>query len=187
MVAGLLAFVAIAAVVYAASRRGGAAPADMANAGNAASAIAGRAPDISGMTPREQFQKLADRVERAVEAGDSTQVIQFFPMLEGAFGNLPPGDRDADARFHMGLLRAQIGRFAEASAQADSIAQEDSTDLFASYLRAMTAQYQGKPAEARAAHEAFLRNYDSELRSNRPDYQAHKDLLEAFRKDSGFN
>jgi hypothetical protein len=185
IVAGLLTFVAIAAVVFAARGRGSDAPASMANAGNAASGPSGTPPDLSTMTPREQFQRLADRIQTAMESGDTAQVVQFFPMLEGAFGNLPPGDRDIDARFHMGLLRAQIGHFSEAFAQADSIQQEDSTNLLNYYLRAMTDEYQGKTAEGKAARADFLKHFDAEMQSGRPEYQAHKDLLEAFKKGSG--
>lgn len=79
------------------------------------------APDISNMTPREQFQRLADRVQTAVESNDGAQVNQFLPMTEQAYQNLLPGDRDIDARFHIALLRAQTGNPEGAKAEIDTI------------------------------------------------------------------
>ena len=65
IIAGMLCFAAIAGVVYSAGKRGEVAPPSMANAGNStgtAPAALGPAPDISNMTPREQFARLNDRV-----------------------------------------------------------------------------------------------------------------------------
>src|SRR5687767_703578 len=56
---------------------------DMANPGAAAAAgaqPAGRAPDISRMSPRERFDRLFNRVVAAAERADTTEVLRFAPM-----------------------------------------------------------------------------------------------------------
>jgi hypothetical protein len=185
LIAGTLAFIALVAVVYAARHRGPESGPLMANAGNAGSGLAGTPPDLTQMSLREQFTRLADRIQTAMESGDTAQVVQFFPMLEGAFAQLPAGDRDVDARFHMGLLRAQIGHFSDALAQADTIQAESPTNLFIYYLRAMVAEYQNDTAAAKAARADFAKHFDAEMKAARPEYSVHKEMLEAFLKSPG--
>lgn len=149
--------------------------------GAAATAVgASTAPDISNLSPREQFGRLADRIERAMSSGDTATVIQFFPMAEGAFTNLTPEDRDADARFHVSLLRARVGHAAPALAQADTIAMSDSTHLFAYYLRAIIGDSEGDTGGAAQARANFRLHYDREIARQLPEYVAHREMLEQF-------
>ncbi|MEP6590898.1 MAG: hypothetical protein ABJC19_06930 [Gemmatimonadota bacterium] len=188
IVAAVLCVVVIGGIVYSARSQKEPAGPDMANAGNAtpaalggANASAARAPDISNMTPRERFTRLADRIETAIEARDSNSVFQFFPMAEGAFVQLPAADRDVDARYHMGMLWAQVGEFPRAQAQADSIMQVASTNLFGYYLRAMVAEFKGDSAIAKQARADFLAHYDSEITKDRSEYRDHAPFLEQYR------
>lgn len=139
-------------------------------------------PDLSQMTPVQQFLRLADRLERAVQSGDTTTVVQFFPMLEGAFANLSDTERDPDARFHLALLRAQVGHFPGAIAQVDSIVAVAEHHLLVDYLRALIADYQGDAAAGRAARIAFRAHYGEEIAIQRVEYLAHRTLLEDFLK-----
>jgi hypothetical protein len=145
-----------------------------------AAGFAAQAPDISSMTPREQFSRLADRIQASLEAGDTAKVVELFPMLEGSFDQLLPGDRDIDARFHMGLLRAETGQLDLASAQADTIQQELPDDLFASYLQATVADLKNESSTAVVARQSFAKNFDSQMASAREDYLAHQVLLTQF-------
>jgi hypothetical protein len=156
---------------------------DAAPAISAATATA--APDISNMTPREQFQRLADRVQTAVESNNRAEVTQFLPMVEGAYQNLLPGDRDIDARFHIALLRAQTGNPQAATAEIDSILTAVPDHLFGHYLRAVVADIENRPADARAARDAYVAAYREQLASSLPEYDAHKPLLEQFQRESG--
>lgn len=186
LVAALLAVVAVGAVAWAASRVKSDAPPAMANAGNAeVPDAAGRAPNIENMTPKERFLRLSDRIQQAIETRDTARVAQFFPMAVGAFGLLPPGDRDVDARHHLGLLYAQVGEFALARAQADSILLEAPDNLFADYLRAMAATFAGDSALAGAANRAFRQHYDAQMQLDRPEYVEHKAVLEQYRRSLG--
>lgn len=142
------------------------------------------APDISTMTPREQFQRLADRVQTAVESGDRAQVNQFLPMTEQAYQNLLPGDRDIDARFHIALLRAQTGNPEGAKAEIDTILAAVPDHLFGHYLTAVVADVESRPADAVAARRAFVAAYDSQIAGGLPEYDAHLPLLKQFRQQA---
>ena len=184
LVAGLLCFAAIAAVVYAAGQRGRVAPPSMANAGNSSGAppaALGPAPDISNMTPREQFARLNDRVMAAAEAGDSTTVITFWPMAAGAYENLLPGDRDVDARYHMATLHLLVGQFPPALALADTIMTESPDNLMGWYVRAVSAEFQGDSTTMRSARTAYLQEFDTEMAKGNDEYVHHADMLRQYR------
>ncbi len=181
IVAGVLAVIAITAVVYSANRRGEVTAPAMANAGNAG-AGGTVAPDISNMTPKEQFSRLVDRVTAAAERGDTAMVTRFWPMASGAYQNLLAADRDADARFHMGWLHLFAAQYPEVKALADTIMAASPDHLFGYYLRASVAQAQGDLVGARAASKAFRANFAVEMaRTNRPEYAQHRAMLEKFR------
>lgn len=176
--------VAIAAVVYAAKGRSAQAP-DMANAGNAVAGQQPRAPDISNMTPKERFSRLADRVQTAIESQDSVQVGQFFPMVEGAWAQLPDADRDVDVRYHMGILWAQVGEFDKALADADTMLTVAPNSLFGFYIRAMVGEFRGDSTAAQKARADFRTHYDAELKKDRPEYKEHLPFLQSYRQSLG--
>lgn len=194
VVAGSMILLTIVAVAYFATRRSEPAVPSMANAGNAvpgtADAAGGgaptvRAPDISNMTPREQYARLVARIARAEAAGDSATIINFTPMALGAYGNLPPGDRDIDARFHAALLQLRSGLVDNARALADTIMKESPDNLLGYYVRAQLATQGGDARKAQAARAAFGAHYDAEMKRDRPEYQANRPLLEQYRKGAG--
>lgn len=183
VIAAVLSAVAVAAVVYAAGQRDEAAPPAMANVGNAAgSAALGPAPDISQLTPKEQFQRLNDRVVIAAENGDSTTVITFWPMAAGAYANLLPGDRDIDSRYHMATLYLMVGETDAALALADTILTESPDNLLGSYVRGIVAEYLRDSVALASARDAFLSAYDSEMAKDHEEYQHHADLLQSWRR-----
>ncbi len=96
--------------------------------------------------------------------------------------NCFPGDRDIDARFHFGLLQTEAGNFPAATAQADSILAEAPDHLFGYYLKATIADAESKPAEAKAAREAFDKAYDAQMAMGLPEYAAHEQLMSQFRQ-----
>ena len=192
LVAGTLCLVSVAAVLYSASKRGDVAPPSMANAGNSTGAVTppaalGPAPDISNMTPREQFARLNDRVMAAAEAGDSSTVINFWPMAAGAYENLLPGDRDIDARYHMATLHLLIGQFPAAHALADTIMTESPDNLLGWYIRGVIAEYQNNAANLTEARQQFGRAFDREMATGRDEYTHHADMLRQYRDTPGAN
>jgi hypothetical protein len=154
----------------------------MANPGAAGAAgpPAGRAPDISRMSPRERFDRLFNRVVAAAERADTTEVLRFAPMALGAYEQLPT--KDADARYHAAVLMLETGQVAEAAAQADTILTASPGHLFGLQVRANVASRRGDLVAARRAREEFVRRYESELASGKSEYGEHRAALEAFRK-----
>jgi hypothetical protein len=186
--------ITIAAVAYFATRRAEPGVPAMANAGNAlpgAAVAPGAAPsgvpapDISNMTPKEQYTRLVARITRAQQSGDSATVINFTPMALGAYANLPSGDRDIDARFHAAVLEARVGMLENARSLADTIMQASPDNLLGYYVRAMVAGFAGDSAKAQAARAAFRAHYDAELKKTRPEYDLNRPLLEQYRKGEG--
>ncbi len=132
--------------------------------------------DLSQMSPREAADRLYERVARAAAAGDSGQITFFGPMTLQAYGNVTP--LDPDARLHIGLVDLYLNNPPAALAQADTIAKNSPTHLFASVLRVEAAKQRGDAAAERRANQAFLRNYDTEIAKNLTEYQEHKLLLD---------
>lgn len=192
IIAGLLTVIAIATVVYASSKRGAQAAPSMANAGNAAvdapgAPVTGAAPDISNMTPREQFDRLHDRVVGAAERNDTTSVIRFWPMALGAYDQLPASDRDADARYHMAALHLLVGQFPAALALADTILTLSPNNLTGYYIRGLAAEFQADSGAARDARRAFRANFDTEIGKAQPEYTHHRPLLDQYLRSIGTN
>ena len=176
LLTGVLAVIAIAAVVYAA--RGPGQP-----AASGAATPAGTPPDLSTLTLKEQFDQLNDRVTRASEQGDSATVVNFWPMAAAAYGNLPPGDRDVDARFHMAWLHYVVGEYPQTLALADTIMTGSPDNLFGYYLRATVATAQGDSTRAKAARAAFHSHFDAEIKkTDHQEYLDHRAMLDRFLK-----
>lgn len=194
-VAGVLCIIAIAAVVYAAGLGKVPQAASMGNVGTPGAEGAaptsggglpvGRAPDISNLTPREQFARLNDRVMTAAESGDTTTVINFWPMAQGAYQNLSAADRDTDARYHMATLQLMIGDIPSTLALADTIQAESANNLIGWYLRGIVAEVQGDSTRARAARSAFAEHYAAEIIKPRQEYIDHRPLLEQYKQRAG--
>ena len=171
----VLGVVALAAIGWAATRQ-----ATPTAASASVDTSAELPPDLSSLTPTEQFLRLADRIENSVQSGDTATVVRFFPMMEGAYEKLPDVERTVDARFHIALLRAQVGHFPAAVAQMDTILTSAAKHLFVDYLRALIADYQGDAAAGRVARLAFREHFAEEIAVNRPEYVMHRKLLDDF-------
>ena len=136
--------------------------------------LAGSAGDISQMSPEERATRLFNRVMRLDEEGKRDSVAFFAPMALQSYALLPA--RDADGRYHMGLLELAAGNPAGARAQADSIARLAPTHLFAFVLRA-------RAGDARAFAD-FRRSERDERARGRPEYQDHAAQLDAFAQEA---
>jgi hypothetical protein len=141
--------------------------------------LQGRAPDISGMTPRERFDRLFNRVMQAAERGDSLEVRRFTPMALGAYQQLD--DRDLDARYHAAVLHLEVGDFAPAYALADTILEASPHHLFGYLIRGTAAGFQDDTAARARAERDFLTNYRAEMAANRVEYLEHKPALDEFK------
>lgn len=136
--------------------------------------------DLSTMTPREQFDRLYDRVMRAAENGDEATVAQFSPMALQAYANLLPGDVDVDARYHAAMIRMHTSDLAGAAALADTIRTESPTHLFSYVIHGTLARQRNDQAALRREQAGFLERYDAEIAAARPEYDLHKFILDQF-------
>jgi len=140
------------------------------------------APDISQMSPEERANRLFDRVMILAQAGKSDSVNFFLPMALSSYDMLPT--RNADARYHIGLLQLAGGDPNAALAQADSIQKQIPTHLFAYVLRAHAYQEQGNTRSERQAYADFLKNEPAEMARNREEYGDHQTALTAFKAEA---
>lgn len=157
--------------------RGGAAPA-MPGAGSGGAA----STDLSSMTPREQADRLFDRVMTASENGNTQEVSFFGPMALQAYTMIGP--LDTDARFHIGLIQASLSNAPGALAQADTIEKATPRHLFISLIRWEVANRTQDAAAMRRAYQQFLDHYDQEMASGKEEYNVHRRRLEQFRDEA---
>lgn len=156
--------------------------------GGAASGMPGAGPggaattDLSSMTPREQADRLFDRVMTASENGNTQEVTFFGPMALQAYTMI--GSLDPDARFHVGLIEASLGNAPGALAQADTIEKATPRHLFISLIRWEVAKRAPDTAGMRRAYRQFLDNYDKEIASGKEEYTMHRRRLEQFRDEA---
>jgi hypothetical protein len=179
-IAGVLCVLLVAGIAYQVSSSAPqpVAP-DMANTG----VVGGeRAPDISGMSPSERFDRLFNRIMAAAERGDAAEVERFTPMALGAYQQLDA--RDADARYHAAVIHLQAGQLPQAQALGDTILREAPGHLFGYLVRGTAARIANDSAEERRAQREFLRNYQSEMAANRVEYLEHGPVLEEFKKQA---
>ena len=140
----------------------------------------GTPPDLSTMSPRDQFDRLYNRVMTASEQGDTATVARFSPMAMIAYQSLT--DVDADARYHMAMLKLHTGDVPGAQALADSILKVQPGHLFGFVLNAGIGRFEKDDAKVKKNYAAYLKALDAETKAGRPEYQEHKTMLDSFTK-----
>jgi len=143
----------------------------------------GAPPDLSQLSPRERFDRLYNRVMEAAERGDTAEMARFTPMALLAYGMLD--SLDADARYHAALLQLHSGGVEAAAALGDSILAATPGHLFGYVVQATIAKWRGDQATLRRAYQEFNRHVEEELaRPDRPEYEQHRQVIEAFRTEA---
>jgi hypothetical protein len=143
-------------------------------------ADSGTPPDISQMSPRERFDRLYERSMRASESGDTATVARFAPMALLAYQQLD--SIDADARYHAALLRLHTGDIPGAEALGDSILALNPGHLFGYIVKATVGRWRHDAPAEKAAYADFLSHNDAEVRAARPEYTAHKTIMDDMRQ-----
>ncbi len=141
---------------------------------------AGAPPDLSKMSPAERFDRLYRRIITAAQSGDQNTVTQFTPMALAAFGMLDTVT--VDARYHLAMLQLHVGALAEAQAQADSIKRENPAHLFSYVIGAAVARWNKNDPARDAAYREFLKRYDAQIATRRPEYLEHQAMLEEVKR-----
>ena len=135
--------------------------------------------DLSAMTPREAADRLFNRVMAADEQGDTAQVMQFGPMALEAYKLVDL--LDADARYHIGLISLLLGDLDKAREQIRNLEAEQPDHLLGLTLAFKVAEKTGDAKAASEARARFAAVYDAQIRSGRPEYEAHGVTIETFR------
>jgi hypothetical protein len=136
-------------------------------------------PDISNMSPRERFNRLYNRVMTAAQSGDEATVSRFTPMALMAYAQLDT--IDADARYHAALLKVHTGDVNASRALADTILAQTPGHLFGYIIRGTVARFRKDQPELNRAYAGFLKRYDAEMKTDRPEYAEHRTSLNDFR------
>jgi hypothetical protein len=129
---------------------------------------AGRAPDISGLSPEERATRLFDRIIRYDEEGKKDSLQFFAPMALAVYQSIP--SPTTDQRYDLGRIGEVTGDYGVAKAQADTILQGSPTHLLALSLRARMSI---DPKERADYQRRILAAEATERQKNLPEYQAH--------------
>lgn len=163
---------------------GGTSDAPFVNAGGAAGAGGGRAPDLSKMTPRDIADRLFDRVMRLSSEGKVDSAQFFATMALQNYERMPQAGvpLDADLRYDMGRIAEVAGRGDVASAQADTILRANPTHLLGLVLAIKGAALQGNRARLTDAQHRLTAAAPAERAKNVEEYQRHGNDIDAALK-----
>ena len=150
-------------------------------AGAGASTSAAGPGPLTG-TPREQADRLFNRIMQEREAGDTARAAFFLPMAIDAYGMA--GELDADGHYHRGLLYLMAGDAGGAQRTAQAILADAPDHVFGRALAAQAALLAADSATARSEYQRLLDGYASESTRERPEYQDHPRMLEQHRDEA---
>lgn len=138
-------------------------------------------PPLTG-TPREQADRLFNRIMEAAATGDTAQVSFFMPMAVEAYRRI--SDLNADGLYHLSLLHAAAGDAASARGTAERVLDGSPDHLLALGAAARAAVQQGDTAAARGYYDRLLDRYDAEMATDRAEYRDHARILPDYRADA---
>jgi tetratricopeptide (TPR) repeat protein len=144
-------------------------------------AMPNRAPPLTG-TPREQADRLFNRVMQAQAQADTQQVAFFLPMAVLAYQQA--GDLDADGLYHLSVLETAAGQAASGLASAEKILGTHPDHLLGLAAAAQAADALGKPADARRYYERLLAHFEAERGKPFPEYLDHAPVLPGYRQEA---
>jgi tetratricopeptide (TPR) repeat protein len=147
---------------------------EMSGAGTAASGGTGAPGPLTG-TPREQADRLFNRIMTERESGDTAEAKRFVPMAVQAYDMAGP--LDADALYHLSLVNHVGGDYKAARDAADRILATSPNHLLALSAAASAARSAGDNAAARNYYQKFIQNYDAESKSTKQEYLDHGKML----------
>jgi tetratricopeptide (TPR) repeat protein len=142
----------------------------------------GGAPGALAGTPREQADRLFNRVMTEREGGDTTQAKFFAPMAVQAYQLA--GSLDADGYYHLSLLHNLLGDYRAALENAEKILATTPNHILGLSAAANAARGSGDQAKARQYFQRLVTNFDNESKATRQEYQDHANMLPEIRKEA---
>ncbi len=124
------------------------------------------------MTPREQADRLFDRIMRLEGEGKTDSARFFSQMAMAVYQEIP--ERDADIRYDLGRIAVVGGVPQLGSAEADSILKQNSHHLLGLILAATAARASGDENRARGFEARFRTDAPAERARAFPEYQRHQ-------------
>jgi hypothetical protein len=137
----------------------------------------GTPPPLTG-TPREQADRLFNRIMAAREAGDMASAQMFVPMATQAYLSAQP--LDDDGLYHLALVHIVGGSYDAARATAEQTLARSPNHLLALAAAGEAAAESGDSAAARDYYARFLDAYDSEIARALPEYQDHAGIFPEY-------
>jgi hypothetical protein len=142
--------------------------------GAATGAAPGTPPPLNG-TPREQADRLFNRIMTARESGDTTSARFFAPMGIQAYQAAEP--LDDDGLYHLATIHNVAGDHATARQVADRILARSPNHLLGLAAAAEAAEGAGDQQAARDYHRRLVEAYPTEIGKPLPEYQDHARIL----------
>ncbi|HEX6309259.1 MAG TPA: tetratricopeptide repeat protein [Longimicrobiales bacterium] len=141
----------------------------------------GTPPPLSG-TPRENADRLFERIMTAHERGDTAEALRFAPMGVQAYEMAAPLDNDG--LFHLATIQIVAGDYNAARATAEQILNGNPAHLLGLAVAGEAAERANDPDAARSYYGRFLAAYDAEMARGLQEYQDHARTLPEFRQDA---
>jgi tetratricopeptide (TPR) repeat protein len=155
---------------------GGAGTAPFADAGTG-----GAPPPLTG-TPREQADRLFNRIMQEREAGNTERATFFMPMAITAYEQAAPLDHDG--LYHLSILQTAAGDYAGARANAERILADAPDHLLGLAAAAEAAGAAGDMQDARVFWQRFLDAFETEKDKPLQEYLDHARILPQYRQDA---
>jgi len=138
----------------------------------------GTPPPLTG-TPREQADRLFDRIMRARARGDAAEALRFTPMAIQAYGLAAPLDNDG--MYHLATVHLVAGDPASARSTAEQILAGNENHLLGLAIAGEAAAAAGDSAAARDYYARLLAAYDPQIASGLQEYRDHSQVLPEYR------
>lgn len=139
----------------------------------------GTPPPLTG-SPREQADRLFNRIMTAREQGDTATALQFTPMAIDAYGMAEPLDNDG--LYHLAAIHIIAGSHDLARSTADQILAREPNHLLGLSAAAEAADAAGDTAAARELYQRLLAAYDTESARGLQEYLDHARQLPELRE-----
>lgn len=148
----------------------------------AAAAQQTAAPPPLSDNPRENADRLFNRIMQETVNGDTARAKFFLPMALQSYEAV--GALDADGLYHLGLLQNLDGDYRAARATAEKILASAPHHILGLSIAASAARESGDVAAARKYYEKLLAGFEIESKVDRPEYRDHARLLPEIRAEA---